>query len=110
MHISHVLHLIKVDLTNHLVDLIRGDGEPVSPILVDEAINFERIEHFAEVSQTLVCHIVELTHKFEHAVVLIILSLEVEVHHLGDEYETIFQQAHELVLHGLLKLAEVALD
>ena len=91
VHIPHVLHLIEVHLSNHFIDLICSHREPLAPLLVNEAINFERIEHFREVGQTLVRHRVQLAHKLEHSIVLIILPLKIQIHHFSDKDETIFE-------------------
>ena len=42
VHASHLLRFVKVDLSDHVVDLLRGHRELSAPTFADKAIDFKR--------------------------------------------------------------------
>lgn len=111
VHIAYFLHLIDVDLSDHLIDIFWCLNNLGSPFFVDEAIDFKLLENIAIQLGSLFIHSFELCNKFADSVELVVLLFKVYVHHFCNEGLSLLQQSHELVLHGLiLQSAEVSFD
>jgi len=110
VHVTRGLSFGEVDLSDHLIDLLLVECELGTPALANKPVDFERTVDAVKQTDSLGCHVLQVSHKLEHAVVLVILTLEVEVHHLDHEGQSLLQKLHQVVLHRLVQLAEIALD
>lgn len=111
VHVAHFLHLVDVDLSDHLIDVFCCQNNLGSPFFVDEPIDFKLLEYIAIQQGSLFIYSIELCNKFANTVKLVVLLFEVYVHHFCNKGQSLFHQSHELVLHRLiLQSAEVPFD
>lgn len=99
VHVSHRLLLSLVHVANHHADFFLVHSVINLPVLVDEAVHFEGFEDVLERAESLRRHSLHVLDEFENAVVFVILSLEVQIHHLVDELGAFVEEFHEIHLH-----------
>lgn len=66
--------------------------------------------HLLELGHSLGGGTFEMPYEAEYSVKLGVLPFEVKVHHLCDKAKPVFEEVHELLLHGSVKFAVIALD
>jgi len=91
VYISNFLCFSEVDVPDHLVKLFFIDCLLKAPAFANEPVHFECVVDTFENTHSLVSHCLKVVHKFPDAVILMILALEVEFHHLNHVGESLLQ-------------------
>ena len=91
VHVTDLIQLVDVNLPDCFIDFIGTETCIRIPVLIDESVDFKRFKYAIEVGHTLFCHCCEVFHELKHSIVLVVLALKVEIHHFGDESESIFE-------------------
>ena len=91
VHVANFLCFSEVNVPDHLVELFFIYCLLKAPAFANEPVHFEGVVDTFENTHSLVSHCLKVVHKFSDAVVLMILALEVEFHHLNHESESLLQ-------------------
>lgn len=105
---GRLFHIVNV--LDKVVDCFDGLARAHLPLLADESVHFQRLVDTVKHLLSPLRHTVHILDHLDNACELVVLHLEVLVHHPVDEFGPLTEQVHQLPLHRLVKLAEVAFD
>ena len=102
----------KLKCANHVIQFFSCNQSLilVSPRFIHKSVHFDSGVNLLKLSNTLACNDAESAHELNDTIILCVLSFKVQVHHLCNVIQSMFEQLHQLLLHFDVKLAVVALD